>query len=267
MTDQAVDSSGRADAARGQFFGRQRELKALRADIERAGLDTIAGRKSPRARVLLIAGRPGSGRTALAEELIGRLTAAYPDGVLRARLTEPGGRRVPIEETARDLLDTLGVPSPPGADEDELSGMVRDTLAGRRVVLLLDDAADAEQVDPLLPDNPDCLAVAVAAGPLTGIPDVRPCTLGGMDAKAAIELLGSFTGSVRITVDPQAAETVAEECGAFPRRSSWSEAGSPPGPRRRSPTRRSNCGPCPTTTNSPRAPGRSPGPSGWRTDR
>ncbi|MER7665973.1 tetratricopeptide repeat protein [Streptomyces sp. NPDC096193] len=216
MTDQAVDSSGRADAVRGQFFGRQRELKALRADIERAGLDTIAGRKAPRARVLLIAGRPGSGRTALAEELIGRLTAAYPDGVLRARLTEPGGRRVPTEETARDLLDTLGVPSPPGADEDELSGMVRDALAGRRVVLLLDDAADAEQVDPLLPDNPDCLAVAVAAGPLTGIPDVRPCTLGGMDAKAAIELLGSFTGSVRITVDPQAAETVAEECGGLP---------------------------------------------------
>ncbi|MFI1396427.1 tetratricopeptide repeat protein [Streptomyces sp. NPDC020681] len=216
MTDQAVDLGGRAEPARGQFFGRQRELKALRADIERAGLDTIAGRKAPRARVLLIAGRPGSGRTVLAEQLAGRLTDEYPDGVLRARLTEPGGRRVPAEETARALLDSLGVPSPPGADEDELTSMVRETLATRRTVLLLDDAADAEQVDPLLPDNPDCLAIAVAEGPLTGIADVRPCTLGGMDAKAAIELLGTFTGSVRITVDPQAAETVAEECGGLP---------------------------------------------------
>ncbi|WP_257153689.1 tetratricopeptide repeat protein [Streptomyces lunaelactis] len=216
MTDQAVDSGGPADASRDQFFGRQRELKSLRADIERAGLDTIAGRKAPRARVLLIAGRPGSGRTALAEELAHRLAGDYPDGVLRTRLTEPGGRRVPMERAARGLLDSLEIASPPGAGEDELTEMVREALAVRRMLLFLDDAGDAEQVDPLLPDNPDCLAVAVAQGPLTGIPDVRPCTLGGMDAKSAIELLGTFTGSVRITVDPQAAETLAEECGGQP---------------------------------------------------
>ncbi|HZX36880.1 MAG TPA: ATP-binding protein, partial [Streptomyces sp.] len=213
MADQAVDSVGRAGAARRQFFGRQRELKSLRADIERAGLNTLSGRKAPRARVLLIAGRPGSGRSALAGELAFRLAGDYPDGVLRARLTEPGGRRVPMESAARELLDSLGIASPPGADEDELTEMVREALAERRMLLLLDDAGDAEQVDPLLPDNPDCLAVAVSQGPLTGIPDVRPCTLGGMDAKSAIELLSTFTGSVRITVDPQAAESVAEECG------------------------------------------------------
>ncbi|MFK4226847.1 tetratricopeptide repeat protein [Streptomyces sp. NPDC019890] len=216
MADQAVDGDGRAPAFRDQFFGRQRELKSLRADIERAGLDTLAGRKAPRARVLLIAGRPGSGRTALAEVLAGRLSGEYPDGVLRARLTEPGGRRVPTEETARELLDALGIAAPPGEGEDELTERVREALAVRRMLLLLDDARDAEQVDPLLPDNPDCLAVAVAEGPLTGIPDVRPCTLGGMDAKSAIELLGTFAGSVRITVDPQAAETIAEECGGQP---------------------------------------------------
>lgn len=216
MADQAVDSGGRAEASRDQFFGRQRELKSLRADIERAGLNTLSGRKAPRARVLLIAGRPGSGRTALAEELAFRLADAYPDGVLRARLTEPGGRRVPMDSAARELLDSLGIASPPGADEDELTEMVREALAERRMLLLLDDAGDAEQVDPLLPDNLDCLAVAVSEGPLTGIPDVRPCTLGGMDAKSAIELLSTFTGSVRITVDPQAAESVAEECGGLP---------------------------------------------------
>ncbi|MFI1017307.1 tetratricopeptide repeat protein [Streptomyces sp. NPDC020965] len=216
MTEQAVDVGGRAGASRGQFFGRQRELKSLQADIERAGLDTIAGRKAARARVLLIAGRPGSGRSALAEQLIARVADRYPDGVLRARLTEPGGRRVPTEETARALLDALGVDSPAGAHQDELSALVRDALTARRAVLFLDDAVDAEQVDPLLPDASESLVVAVSGGPLTGIPDVRPCTLGGMDAKAAIELLAGYTGSVRITVDPQAAESVAEECGGLP---------------------------------------------------
>ncbi|MFH8517420.1 tetratricopeptide repeat protein [Streptomyces gelaticus] len=227
MTDQAVDTSGPAKAAGTeepsgaappQFFGRERELKELRADIEGAGLDTLAGRKAARARVLLIAGRPGSGRTALAGELTRRLLAAgdHPDGLLRARLTDPGGAAVPTERTARGLLDQLGVTGPPGADGDELSEMVRKELAGRRALLLLDDAADAEQVDPLLPDNPGCLVVATSGGPLTGIPGVRPCTIGGLDAGSAVRLLARIIGEVRITVDPRTAETLAEECGGLP---------------------------------------------------
>ncbi|MEV0965894.1 tetratricopeptide repeat protein [Streptomyces sp. NPDC049910] len=237
MTDQAVDfeepssenrpsqagpvpeertGHGIVGAVGGRFIGRQRELRALRADIERAGLDTISGRKAPRARVLLVAGRPGSGRTALAAELTRRLADEYPDGVLWARLTEPGGEPVPGDRTARGLLEALGATAPAGADEDVLTEMVREALAVRRCVLVLDDAADAEQVDPLLPDNPECLVVAVSQGPLTGIPDVRPCTIGGMDAKSAIELLSRFTGSVRVTVDPQAAESLVEECGGQP---------------------------------------------------
>ncbi|GGK28888.1 hypothetical protein GCM10011583_71060 [Streptomyces camponoticapitis] len=198
------------------FFGRQRELKSLHTDIERAGLNTIAGRKAAHTRVLLIAGQRGSGRTALARELARQVGRRYPDGVLHIRLTEPSGEPVPVERTARDLLGEFGIDVPPGAGEDELSEMVRDALSERRVLLLLDDAHDAEQVDLLLPENPDCLVVAVARGPLTGIPDIRPCTLGGLDAKAAIELLGTYTGSVRITVDPQAAESLAEECGGQP---------------------------------------------------
>ncbi|MFJ2642725.1 tetratricopeptide repeat protein [Streptomyces sp. NPDC087511] len=227
MTDQAVDTSGPAEAAGTEepprtapprFIGRDRELKALRSDIEHAGLDTLAGRKAARARVLLVAGRPGSGRTALAAELTRRLLAAadHPDGLLRARLTDPGGVPVPTERTARELLDQLGVTGPPGADGDELSGMVRETLAGRRALLLLDDAVDAEQVDPLLPDDPDCLVVATSGGPLTGIPGVRPCTIGGLDAGSAVRLLARTIGEVRITVDPRTAETLAEECGGLP---------------------------------------------------
>ncbi|MEG3629174.1 tetratricopeptide repeat protein [Streptomyces poriticola] len=220
MTDQAVDTDGvrLSDDAleESRFLGRTRELKELCADIERAGLDTLSGRKAPRARVLLIAGRPGSGRTALAEELAARLADRYPDGVLRARLSEPDGTRVPVADLARELLAALDRPSPPGAGEDDLCQELRTALSGRRALLLLDDAADAEQVDALLPDAPDCLAVAVARGPLTGIADVRPCTLGGLDTKSAVELLAREIGSVRITVDPRAAESLAEECQAQP---------------------------------------------------
>lgn len=198
------------------FFGRERELAALREDMERAGLNTISGRKEPRARVLLVAGRPGAGRTAMAEEFARQLAGRYPDGVVRAGLTETGGGPVPTETTAREILGVFGIGTPPGAGADELSQMVRDALGTRRVLLLLDDAADAEQVDPLVPDNPECLVLAVAQGPLTGIPDVRPCTLGGMDSRAAVGLLTRFTGAVRITVDPQAAESLAEECGGQP---------------------------------------------------
>ncbi|MFG2122445.1 tetratricopeptide repeat protein [Streptomyces sp. NPDC048710] len=220
MTDQAVDTDGgrlSAHPATGDhFLGRTRELKGLRADIERAGLDTLSGRKAPRARVLLIAGRPGSGRSALAEELVRQVAERYPDGVLRARLSEPDGTPVPIERTARELLAALDVQAPAGAAEDDLTEELRAALAERRVLLLLDDAAGAEQVDALLPDAPDCLAVAVSGGPLTGIADVRPCTLGGLDTKSAVELLTRYTGSVRITVDPRSAESLAEACQGHP---------------------------------------------------
>ncbi|CAL9288962.1 Regulatory protein AfsR [Streptomyces sp. SudanB148_2056] len=220
MTDQAVDPNGvrlpQGAHPEGRFLGRTRELKELRADIERAGLDTLSGRKAPRARVLLIAGRPGSGRSALAGELVRQVAADYPDGVLRTRLSDPDGTPVPVGRAARDLLDALGEPAPAGAPEDQLGEALRTALAERRAVLLLDDAADAEQVDALLPDNPGCLAVAVSSGPLTGIADVRPCTLGGLDTKSGVELLSRFTGSVRITVDPRAAERLAEQCQGQP---------------------------------------------------
>ncbi|MER5633934.1 tetratricopeptide repeat protein [Streptomyces nitrosporeus] len=226
MTDQAVDTSSPADAARKaaaevpsdptppHFYGRERELKALQADIARAGLDTLAGRKAARARVLLIAGRPGTGRSALAAELARRLTASgdYPDGVFRVPLMEPGGERIPAERTARGFLEQLGVTAPPGAGGDELSESVRGALSGRRALILLDDAVDAEQVDPLLPDNPDCLVVATSTGPLTGIPGVRPCTVGGLDTGSAVQLLTRIVGEVRVTVDPRAAEALTEEC-------------------------------------------------------
>ncbi|MGW0391967.1 tetratricopeptide repeat protein [Streptomyces sp. NPDC003042] len=200
------------------FVGRRRELKELREDIARTGLDTLSGRKAkaPRARVLLVAGRPGSGRTALAEAFVREVADQYPDGLLKVRLTAPGGATVATERAVRTLLEGLGQPTPPGADEDDLSAALRDALAGRRMILLVDDAADPQQVDALLPDTPECLVVVTAEGPLTGIPDVRPCTLGGLDTPSAVEMLVQRIGDTRVTADPRAAEALAEECGGQP---------------------------------------------------
>ncbi|MFI8263275.1 MULTISPECIES: tetratricopeptide repeat protein [unclassified Streptomyces] len=200
------------------FVGRRRELKELREDIARTGLDTLSGRKakSPRARVLLVAGRPGSGRTALAEAFVREVGEDYPDGVLRTRLTSPGGQTVATERAIRTLLEGLGEPTPPGAAEDELSSALRAALAHRKAILLVDDAADPYQVDALLPDTPECLVVITAEGPLTGIPDVRPCTLGGLDTPSGVQLLAQRIGDTRVTVDPRAAEALAEECGGQP---------------------------------------------------
>nr|WP_277400734.1 tetratricopeptide repeat protein [Streptomyces marispadix] len=190
----------------------------MRADLEKAGLHTLSGRPSPHSRVLLIAGRPGSGRTALAEAFAAQTAADFADGVLRARLTEPGGTPVPTERTARELLAALGPdPVPAGADEDELTEALRAELGRRRVLLLLDDVTLPEQVLDLLPDTRDCLVVAVSAGPLRGVPDVRPCTLGGLGRDAAVSLLAARAGAPhRTTVDPRSAELVAEACGHLP---------------------------------------------------
>ncbi|WP_052867594.1 tetratricopeptide repeat protein [Streptomyces niger] len=198
------------------FAGRGRELAALRSDIERAGLDTLSGRKGARSRVLLIAGRPGSGRSTLAAELARHLAGDYPDGVLRSSLSTADGQPVPTASAARDLLTQLGERVPAGAEEDELTEALRGALADRRALLLLDDAAGAEQVDPLLPDAPDCLVLAVSEGPLTGITDVRPCTLGGLDTAAGVEILTRYAGSIRITVDPRTAEQLVQDCGGQP---------------------------------------------------
>jgi NB-ARC domain-containing protein len=220
VTEQAVQAAGRTAAAAhpDALLGRRRELAQLRTDVARAGLDTLSGRPSPNSRVLLVAGRPGSGRSALAGEFVRQVAADYPGGVVRARLTAAGGAPVPTEQTVRTLLHALRAAAPPpGADDDELTDALRTELAGRRVLLLLDDVVRPEQVLDLLPDNRGCLLVAVAAGPLTGVPAVRPCAVGGLDRAAAVALLARHAGSeVRLTVDPRRAEELAEACGGLP---------------------------------------------------
>jgi tetratricopeptide (TPR) repeat protein len=199
------------------FTGRGRELAELRSEITRPGLTDVPDARSAeaRCRVLLVAGRPGSGRTALAVRLAREVADDYPDGAFFVPLTAPGGAAVPPDTAARALLGALGRPSPAGP-EGAACAALRAALAGRRAVLVLDDVHDAAQLERLLPAEPGCLVVAVGSRPLTGVPDVRPCVLGGLDLDAAVALLAALAGETRLAVDPVAARRLAEALDCHP---------------------------------------------------
>ncbi|MFJ2958802.1 tetratricopeptide repeat protein [Streptomyces sp. NPDC087270] len=218
------------------FVGRERELAQLRADIVRPGLAVAGGKQPDRGRVLLVVGRPGTGRTELAVKLAREVAAAYPDGQYFLRLTDTDGAPVPAEDTARALLRALaarrpaaGRPAVPGQAAPGRAGtasgpetaadpvaVLRSATTGRRLLLVLDDVARADQLSGLLPESPGSLVVATADGPLSGIPDVRPCTLGGLDTPAALALLAYTIGDTRVTNDPRAAETLVQELTGHP---------------------------------------------------
>ncbi len=207
------------------FSGRRAELEELRAELTRPGLTARPGIEDPeaaeaagRARVVLVAGRPGSGRTSLAVRFARELaeSGAYRDGQYFVRMSEPraggsagGVGTVAPDRAARALLAELGEPSP-GLGGDPCEAL-RTALTGRSALLVLDDVRDAEQVLPLLPPEPRCLVVAVGAGPLTGVADVRPCALGGLDAGAGVALLRGLAGDTRIVCDPVAAQALVED--------------------------------------------------------
>ncbi|MFE4977326.1 tetratricopeptide repeat protein [Kitasatospora sp. NPDC056651] len=211
----AVPGLERLPAGPALFVGRRAELAALRAAAARPA--------SGRCPVLVLAGRPGSGRTSLAARFARTVAADYPDGVLFVRLSAPDGGRMPPARAARLLLEQLdpqGAVPLPGAGEDgrDEPGCValREALEGLRVLVVLDDVRDAGQVWPLLADEPGCLVLATTAGPLTGIEDIDPVILGGLDRQASGELLADLVGGTRISCDPVGGADLAEACASRP---------------------------------------------------
>ncbi len=194
------------------FAGRVRELAQLREDIARPGLAAAGRRAADRSRVLLVVGRPGVGRTAVAVRLAHDVAADYPDGRFFVRLTDDIGDPVPADRVARALLRELGA----APDVPEAAAALRAAAAGRRLLLVLDDVRRADQLAGLLPDGPGSLVVVTSHGPLTGVPDVRPCTLGGLDTPAALDLLAHAVGDIRVTNDPRGAEALVQELSGHP---------------------------------------------------
>ncbi|QLQ38044.1 XRE family transcriptional regulator [Micromonospora robiginosa] len=183
------------------FVGRTDELAALSC----IGTGSV--------RLASVSGPPGVGKTALAIHAGHRLAPHFPDGQLYASLR--GTSDDPVEVLGQ-LLHTLGYDEPtlPGG-LDARAALFRASLAGRRVLLVLDDATGHRQIEPLIPPD-GSVALLTSRLPLTGIPGIMTLDLGPLNTATAIELMCQVVGAQRIHARPEAANQLATICGGLP---------------------------------------------------
>ncbi len=192
----------------GDFVGRRRELeRLLAADPSGRAADVTA-----------IDGMAGVGKTTLAVHAAHRLTDRYPDGRLFLDLHghTDGVRPMSAADALEALLCASGVPYGriPGPVEQRVS-LWRSTLAGRRMLVVLDNAADTAQVTPLLPGESRCLTLITSRDRLTDLDAVRTLTLEVLETDEATamfdEVLGPAAGG-----DPSAVAESVRLCGGLP---------------------------------------------------
>jgi DNA-binding SARP family transcriptional activator/tetratricopeptide (TPR) repeat protein len=189
------------------FAGRRAELAALDA---------------PSARIVVVSGTAGVGKTSLVVHWAHRVRDRFPDGQLYVNLRgfDPAGAPMPPAEAVRGFLDALGVsPQRLPAGVDAQTAMYRSLLADRRVLVVLDNAHDAEQVRPLLPGTPGCLAVVTSRNPLTGLvatQGARSLTLDLLTREEANQLLAQRLGAQRVRAEAAGADTIVDFCARLP---------------------------------------------------
>ena len=211
-------------AGAGFFAGREAELKQLDELLDRAGLpDRANGNDGPSGAVVIsaVAGMAGVGKTALAVHWAQKVAARFPDGQLYVNLRGYGpGAAVTPEEATGWFLAALGVPAAQiPADAQARCGLYRSVLAGRRVLIVLDNARDAAQVRPLLPGGGGCLVVVTSRSALAGLAAAeaaRPLRLGPLDDEESALLLAARLGPERVAAEPGAVTELAGRCGHLP---------------------------------------------------
>ncbi len=170
--------------------------------------------------VVVLTGTPGAGKTALAVTVAHRLAARFPDGQIFLPLTSADGSpRGPGVLLADALRSTGADPEAVSRCPHARAAALRDRFAGRRVLLVLDDATDAEQIIPLLPGDAGCAALVTARTELpalTAFHGARRLVLDALDPPAAVELLARILGPDRIAAEPLAAAELAALCGHLP---------------------------------------------------
>jgi DNA-binding SARP family transcriptional activator len=198
------------------FAGRTRELKALTGmlDAATAGGGTVL--------ISAIGGTAGVGKTALAVHWAHQVTEWFPDGQLYVDLRGfgPSGKSVAAADAVRRFLDALQVPAgqvpaSPEAQQD----LYRSLLAGRRMLIVLDNARDAGQVRPLLAGGPGCLVLVTSRNQLTSLVAVEgahPVTLDVLSRQDAHELLERRLGAERVMTEPEAVTELIGLCARLP---------------------------------------------------
>ncbi|QSB13551.1 helix-turn-helix domain-containing protein [Natronosporangium hydrolyticum] len=198
------------------FIGRAAEL----AELDRAAaISTPRGRAG--ARTLAIVGSPGAGKTALALHWAHRVRHRFPHGQLYTDLRGYGAD--PAADPARILdgyLAALGVPAVDRpADLDAKIGLYRSLLDRRRVLVVLDNAANARQVRPLLPTAPGSAAVVTSRSVLTGLvasDRAHRIVVDVLPLSEAVALLAGFLGEARVRAELAAVRQLARLCGCLP---------------------------------------------------
>ncbi|MGW2401663.1 tetratricopeptide repeat protein [Kitasatospora sp. NPDC001664] len=204
------------------FVGREAELAAIARRLAPAPADPAdpagpAGLADGPA-VVVVHGPGGAGKSALVVKAAHAAAAAFPDGQLYADLrgASPGIDPLTVAEVLGRFLRSLGVPAAdlPGGTA-EAAARWRTLLAGRRVLLVLDNVGTADQVEALLPADGGCAALVTSRARL-GLLDAVRIPLGGCPPDEALELLARTVGPGPVTADPGAAARVVEHCGLLP---------------------------------------------------
>ena len=193
------------------FTGRAAELLVL-TDLA----DASAGETT---RVAAIDGMGGTGKTTLAVHAAYRLRTAFPDGQLFLDLHghTPGLEPLSAEDALEWLLRSLGVaPERIPGDPGERAALYRARLDGSNTLIILDNAASAAQVRPLLPGAGRCLVLVTSRRRLTGLDEAAWLSLDTLPDAQALDLLCAVAGPGRIDAsDPATAQLVAL-CGHLP---------------------------------------------------
>jgi DNA-binding SARP family transcriptional activator len=202
-------------ADQSNFTGRDAELDRLDALLPDDG-------GSPTLVTAVVAGMAGVGKTTLAVHWAHRVAHRFPDGQLYVNLRgfEPTGSAMTPTEAMRAVLDSLGAPPQAiPADLHAQTVLYRSMVAGRRVLLLVDNARDADQVRPLLPGTPGCLVIVTSRTQLPSLiaaDGARPVHLDLLPAADARLFLANRLGEQRLADEPDAAQRILDHCAGLP---------------------------------------------------
>jgi DNA-binding SARP family transcriptional activator/tetratricopeptide (TPR) repeat protein/transcriptional regulator with XRE-family HTH domain len=195
----------------GDFTGRDLALQRLHARVRDR-------RRGSTALVITAAvGKAGVGKTTLAVHAAHQLRSVFPDGQLYVNLRGVEAQALDPAEVLGGFLRALGVDGRLLPDDvDERARLYRSLLADRRVLVLLDNAADAAQVGPLLPGGAGNAVLVTSRNRLVELAAAEVIDLDVLPPGQAVELLGKIAGADRVADEPEAARTIAALCGYLP---------------------------------------------------